>query len=262
MLHAHVRRASAAALLGFAAAAAHAQPPWPLDPATLPAAITGIPPGIGWPSPPLGEGPFLVESVRPEHRTLRVVVVARGLEQPWSIAFLPDGDMLVTERPGRLRLIRDGVLDPNPVRRRARGARARLAGLHGRRAAPALRGQPLCVSLVSPPGRRGRRRNGAGPRPLGERCARRRARHLRDRHDRDRGLAHRLCDGRHAAHDDQRAGRRARRRALAESAGLRRQDDPAARRRQHPARQPVRRTIRATCPRSTRSGIATAIRWC
>ena len=117
MRHAHVRRASAAALLALATAAAHAQPaPWPLDPATLPAAITGIPPGTGWPSPPLGDGPFLVESVRPEHRTLRVVVVARGLVQPWSIAFLPDGDMLVTERPGRLRLIHDGALDPNPVR--------------------------------------------------------------------------------------------------------------------------------------------------
>ncbi len=118
MRHAQVRRASAAALLGLAAAAAaHAQAPsWPLDPETLPAAITGIPPGTGWPSPPLGEGPFLVESVRPEHRNLRVVVVARGLEQPWSIAFLPDGDMLVTERPGRLRLIEDGALDPDPVR--------------------------------------------------------------------------------------------------------------------------------------------------
>jgi glucose/arabinose dehydrogenase len=115
MLHAHVRRAGAAVLLGFATVAAHAQPSWPLDPAALPAAITGIPAGVGWPSPALGPGPFLVESVRPEHRSLRVVVVARGLEQPWSIAFLPDGDMLVTERPGRLRLIRGGALDPNPV---------------------------------------------------------------------------------------------------------------------------------------------------
>jgi aldose sugar dehydrogenase len=115
MRHAHVRRACAA-LLGLATVAAHAQAPWPLDPAKVPAAITGIPAGTSWPSPPLGDGPFLIESVRPEHRMLRVVVVANGLEQPWSIAFLPGGDMLVTERPGRLRLIRDGVLDPNPVR--------------------------------------------------------------------------------------------------------------------------------------------------
>jgi glucose/arabinose dehydrogenase len=117
MRDSYSRRARAIALLALAAGAAHAQPaPWPLDPATLPGAITGIPPGTGWPSPPLGAGPFLVESVRPEHRTLRVAIVARGLEQPWSIAFLPGGDMLVTERPGRLRLIHDGVLDPNPVK--------------------------------------------------------------------------------------------------------------------------------------------------
>src|ERR1700741_447237 len=111
-------RASAAALVILAATAARAQTaPWPLDPATLPGAITGIPPGTGWPSPPLGAGPFNIESVRPEHRNLRVVVVARGLEQPWSIAFLPGGDMLVTERPGRLRLIKGGKVEPNPLKR-------------------------------------------------------------------------------------------------------------------------------------------------
>jgi glucose/arabinose dehydrogenase len=117
MRHAPVRRATAVALLGLSTVAAQAQPSsvWPLDPETLPGAIAGIPAGTGWPSPPLGEGPFLTESVRPEHRMLRVVVVARGLEQPWSIAFLPGGDMLVTERPGRLRLIKGGKLDPTPV---------------------------------------------------------------------------------------------------------------------------------------------------
>jgi glucose/arabinose dehydrogenase len=117
MRHTTVLRASAAVFLGLSIAAAQAQPEsvWPLDPETLPGAITGIPAGTGWPSPPLGEGPFLIESVRPEHRNLRVVVVARGLEQPWSIAFLPGGDMLVTERPGRLRLIKGGKLDPTPV---------------------------------------------------------------------------------------------------------------------------------------------------
>jgi glucose/arabinose dehydrogenase len=43
----------------------------------------------------------------------RVVEVARGLERPWALAFLPDGRMLVTERPGRLRIIsRDGEVGP------------------------------------------------------------------------------------------------------------------------------------------------------
>jgi glucose/arabinose dehydrogenase len=45
----------------------------------------------------------------------RAVVVAKGLSHPWSIAFLPGGDVLVTERAGRLRLIRNGVLQPTPV---------------------------------------------------------------------------------------------------------------------------------------------------
>jgi glucose/arabinose dehydrogenase len=47
---------------------------------------------------------------------VRVVTVTRGLEHPWGLAFLPDGRMLVTERPGRLRVIaKDGALDPSPV---------------------------------------------------------------------------------------------------------------------------------------------------
>jgi glucose/arabinose dehydrogenase len=45
----------------------------------------------------------------------RVVTVADGLVNPWSMAFLPGGDMLVTERPGRLRVIRDGTLLIDPV---------------------------------------------------------------------------------------------------------------------------------------------------
>jgi aldose sugar dehydrogenase len=45
----------------------------------------------------------------------RVVTVVDGLEHPWSMAFLPNGDMLVTERPGRLRIVRGGVLLPEPV---------------------------------------------------------------------------------------------------------------------------------------------------
>lgn len=45
----------------------------------------------------------------------QVVTVAEGLDHPWSIAWLPNGDMLVTERPGRLRIVRDGKLLPEPV---------------------------------------------------------------------------------------------------------------------------------------------------
>ena len=45
----------------------------------------------------------------------QMVPVAEGFETPWSMAWLPNGDMLVTERQGRLRMIRDGVLDPEPV---------------------------------------------------------------------------------------------------------------------------------------------------
>jgi glucose/arabinose dehydrogenase len=46
---------------------------------------------------------------------LQVTIYARGLEIPWAIAFAPDGRAFVTERPGRVRVIRDGRLDPNPV---------------------------------------------------------------------------------------------------------------------------------------------------
>jgi len=50
-----------------------------------------------------------------EGQRIRVVVVTKALSFPWSLAFLPDGSMLITERGGRLRIIRNGVLDPQPV---------------------------------------------------------------------------------------------------------------------------------------------------
>lgn len=50
-----------------------------------------------------------------EGQKIRVSVVTRALETPFGIAFLPGGDMLVTERAARLRIIRKGVLDPKPV---------------------------------------------------------------------------------------------------------------------------------------------------
>lgn len=45
----------------------------------------------------------------------RIETVTEGLVQPWSMAWLPNGDMLVTEKPGRLRVIRDGRLLPDAI---------------------------------------------------------------------------------------------------------------------------------------------------
>ena len=53
--------------------------------------------------------------IRSEKQTFKLEVVARDLETPWAIAFLPDGRMLVTERPGRLRIVEKGRLLPEPV---------------------------------------------------------------------------------------------------------------------------------------------------
>jgi glucose/arabinose dehydrogenase len=53
--------------------------------------------------------------VRSERHAFRVVVLVEGLEHPWGLAFLPDGRLLVTERPGRLRLVANGRLDPQPI---------------------------------------------------------------------------------------------------------------------------------------------------
>jgi len=46
---------------------------------------------------------------------IRVAPVVTGLQNPWSLAFLPNGDMLVTEKPGRLRIIRKGQLEAAPI---------------------------------------------------------------------------------------------------------------------------------------------------
>ncbi len=63
----------------------------------------------GLPPLPLPDGPRVFETA--EQAQVRLVVVTRGLSHPWGLAFLPDGDLLVTERTGQLRVIRDGVLD-------------------------------------------------------------------------------------------------------------------------------------------------------
>lgn len=63
-------------------------------------------------SPPLPTGPQVLKDSTGQ--PYRVVPIA-GLAAPWALAFLPNGDMLVTEMAGRLRIIRKGVLDPKPI---------------------------------------------------------------------------------------------------------------------------------------------------
>ena len=59
--------------------------------------------------------PALPQTFFSSNLPIRVVPVVTGLSHPWSLAFLPDGNMLVTERDGRLRIVRNGVLDPTPI---------------------------------------------------------------------------------------------------------------------------------------------------
>jgi glucose/arabinose dehydrogenase len=73
------------------------------------------------PSAPLPDGPIVFDSSTraaggraipgPKFR----VVVTKGLVRPYALAFLPDGHILITERSGRLRIVRNGVLDPQPI---------------------------------------------------------------------------------------------------------------------------------------------------
>ena len=79
---------------------------------TLSLLLAGASANAQFRSPELGEGPWDIQTFQAK---IQVSVIARGLEHPWSVAFLPGGDMLVTEREGRLRRIRNGQLEPHAI---------------------------------------------------------------------------------------------------------------------------------------------------
>jgi len=69
---------------------------------------------IDLPRAPLGDGPFIFDTA--EQHKIKVTVITKALDRPFGITFLPGGNILVSERgPGRLRIVRDGVLDPQPI---------------------------------------------------------------------------------------------------------------------------------------------------
>jgi glucose/arabinose dehydrogenase len=59
--------------------------------------------------------PAIAQTINPQKQAFRTVLVTKGLKHPWALAFLPDGRMLVTERPGRLRVIADGRLQREAI---------------------------------------------------------------------------------------------------------------------------------------------------
>ena len=67
------------------------------------------------PAVQLHAGPYMTESDVASEGGYRMVTLLQGLEHPWAMAWLPNGDMLVTERPGRVRRVRDGRLVDTPI---------------------------------------------------------------------------------------------------------------------------------------------------
>jgi glucose/arabinose dehydrogenase len=76
--------------------------------------------------PPLPAAPVRYETA--EGQPIRVGVYARGFSTPWSMAFVSDDTILVAERGGAIRVVRNGVVDPQPVTGAPQAIGARLSG--------------------------------------------------------------------------------------------------------------------------------------
>src|SRR5262245_10300558 len=74
--------------------------------------VATAPPAVQWSTPP---APIATVALDTGIQHMVWVVPTRGFIQPWSMAFLPDGAILVSERPGCLRIVRDGTLEPRHV---------------------------------------------------------------------------------------------------------------------------------------------------
>ena len=71
------------------------------------------PPAQGSPRFPLPTAPLVLQT---NDQKIKVTVLARGIERPWSLLPLPDGDFLISVRPtGQVLALRKGVLDPKPL---------------------------------------------------------------------------------------------------------------------------------------------------
>ncbi len=57
----------------------------------------------------------VAEASQGSDRDFQIVTVVDNLEHPWGVAWLPDGDLLITERSGQVRLVQDGMLEPTPI---------------------------------------------------------------------------------------------------------------------------------------------------
>jgi glucose/arabinose dehydrogenase len=115
-----------AAQQALQAPAAAQTPPTPGAPAA-PDGARGGRGGARGPAFVLGDGPWDVTAGGVK---MHITVVTKGLDHPWGMAFLPDGSMLVTERAGRLRVIRNGVLAATPIAGLPKIRAVSLNGLH------------------------------------------------------------------------------------------------------------------------------------